>query len=187
MDEPEPPAGTPANGPKTLHEKLTDQAWLDNATPEEETGAVTTDYPAGCNGAARAYPADAPSPERRATGPVHDKENETMQAHNHTTPDTTRARLKGRASRSVAQALPAATADPGRLKAAARWSRGKRVATRPADLMEGRNPKTGARIVGTAEQISATASVQFDTFTRGEDGRLEYEHTGLTVSRDRGN
>ena len=103
-----------------------------------------------------------------------------MQAHNHTTPDTTRARLKGHASRSVAQALPAATADPGRLKAAARWSRGKQVATRPADLMEGRNPKTGARIVGTAAQISATSSVQFDAFTRGEDGRLEYEHTGFT-------
>ena len=40
LDEPEPPAGTPADGPKTLHEKLTDQAWLDNATPEEETGAL---------------------------------------------------------------------------------------------------------------------------------------------------
>ena len=115
-----------------------------------------------------------------------------MQTANRATPDTTQAGLKGSATRPAAQAPPAATPDPEpsgaalptnprlTLKAAVRWSRGKPVAKTPARLMEGRNPRTGARIVGTAEEISATSSVQFDAFTRGEDGRLEYEHTGLT-------
>lgn len=46
--------------------------------------------------------------------------------------------------------------------------------------MEARNRRTGARIVGTAEALTATASVRIDGFCKRPDGRVEYEHGGTT-------
>ena len=39
LDKTATPAGTPAGDQKTLHEQLSDQGWLDDSAPEEETGA----------------------------------------------------------------------------------------------------------------------------------------------------
>ena len=54
------------------------------------------------------------------------------------------------------------------------------LAAPPKPLMEARNRETGARIVGTAERLTATAGVEYSQFTRDENGRLVYLHTGLT-------
>ena len=54
------------------------------------------------------------------------------------------------------------------------------LAAPPNPLMEGRNRETGARIVGAAERLTATAGVEYNQFTRDENGRVVYRHTGLT-------